>query len=174
MITFGKLRCHFLVRLAVGRIARCLPGNRLACVRAMLWRAAGLTVGRGVNIYHSVSILVGEIAVGDHSYVGPDTLITGGSISIGRNCDISARVILHAGTHEPGGPARRAGRAVTRPIVIGDGVWIGAGATVIAGVSIGNSSVVGAGAVVTVSIPDHALAVGVPARVVRSLESTKR
>jgi acetyltransferase-like isoleucine patch superfamily enzyme len=54
-------------------------------------------------------------------------------------------------------------------ITIEDGCWIGAGAIVLDGVRIGRGSCVGAGAVVTASVPDHALAVGMPARVVRNL-----
>lgn len=55
------------------------------------------------------------------------------------------------------------------PITIGDNVWLGGGAIVLPGVTIGDNSVIGAGAVVTRSIPANVVAVGNPARVVRSL-----
>ena len=52
------------------------------------------------------------------------------------------------------------------PLVVGDGAWLGAGVTVLDGMRIGIGSVVGAGSVVTRDIPDYAVAVGVPARVI--------
>ena len=55
------------------------------------------------------------------------------------------------------------------PISIGDNVWIGGGAIVLPGVSVGADSVIGAGAVVTKDLPAGVLAIGNPARVVRSV-----
>ena len=52
-------------------------------------------------------------------------------------------------------------------IRISDGAWLGAGVIVLSGVTIGKGAVIGAGAVVTHDIPDRAVAVGVPARVVK-------
>jgi acetyltransferase-like isoleucine patch superfamily enzyme len=52
-------------------------------------------------------------------------------------------------------------------IVVGDNVWIGAGAILLPGVTIGVNSIVGAGSVVTQDIPDNKIAVGNPARVIK-------
>ena len=54
----------------------------------------------------------------------------------------------------------------SRGVTLGAGVWMGAGAKVLDGVTIGEHAVVGAGAVVRDDIPPHAIAVGLPARVV--------
>ena len=54
-----------------------------------------------------------------------------------------------------------------RPVRIGDGSWLGHGAVVLPGVTIGRHAVVGAGAVVHRDVPDHGIAAGVPARVVK-------
>ena len=64
---------------------------------------------------------------------------------------------------------RRAKWEAGAPITIGDNVWIGGGAIVLAGVSIGDNSIVGAGAVVTRDVPANVVAVGNPARVVREV-----
>ena len=66
---------------------------------------------------------------------------------------------------------RRNRLGVTKPIHIGNDVWIGGGAVILPGVNIGNNVVVGAGAVVTHDIPDNSLALGVPARVVREIDN---
>lgn len=55
-------------------------------------------------------------------------------------------------------------------VTIGDNVFIGAGSIVLPGVSIGNNVVIGAGSVVSCDIPDNCVAVGNPARVVRSID----
>jgi acetyltransferase-like isoleucine patch superfamily enzyme len=52
-------------------------------------------------------------------------------------------------------------------ILVDDGAWLGFGVIVLSGVTIGKGAVVGAGSVVTKDIPDNAIAVGVPARVVK-------
>ena len=54
------------------------------------------------------------------------------------------------------------------PVVIGDDVWLGAGAMVLDGVQIGKGCIVGAGSVVTKNLPDYAVAVGVPAKILKN------
>ena len=78
-------------------------------------------------------------------------------------------VQLYTATHPLDRAARAAGLEYARPIRIGDGVWIGGGAIVLPGVTIGDGCVVGAGSVVTRDLPPLALAVGNPARIIRSL-----
>ncbi len=65
-------------------------------------------------------------------------------------------------------PSRRADMHPA-PVVIGWNVWIGANATILPGVTIGDDAVVGAASVVTKDVPAGAIAVGSPARVVRSV-----
>lgn len=59
---------------------------------------------------------------------------------------------------------------ITKPIKIGDYVYIGNNVIILPGVTIGNNVVIGAGAVVSKSIPDNSLAVGVPARVIKTAD----
>ena len=65
-------------------------------------------------------------------------------------------------------PYKYQGMTEPVPIRIGHGSWIGQNVVITPGVSIGAQCVVGANSVVTASIPDHSVAIGVPARVVRS------
>jgi maltose O-acetyltransferase len=66
-------------------------------------------------------------------------------------------------------PERRLERPKSRPIVIGDNVWIGARVIVLGGVTIGDDSCIGAGSLVIDDVPPRTLAAGVPARVIRDL-----
>ena len=59
---------------------------------------------------------------------------------------------------------------ITKPIVVGDNVYIGNNAIILPGVTIGNNVIIGAGAVVSRSVPDNSVAVGVPARVIKTAD----
>jgi acetyltransferase-like isoleucine patch superfamily enzyme len=84
-------------------------------------------------------------------------------------------VLLAAGVHVPSGAETHGAADVERPIRdqpgrrtlvrIGEGTWVGSAAVVMH--SVGCHAVIGAGAVVTAPVPDYAVAVGVPARIVR-------
>jgi maltose O-acetyltransferase len=91
------------------------------------------------------------------------------SITIGEDVQIGPNVQLLTPTHPTEPEPRRAKVEAAKPIVIGNNVWLGGGAIVCPGVSIGENTVVGAGAVVTRDLPANVVAVGNPARVIRSL-----
>ena len=90
-------------------------------------------------------------------------------IEIGDDVQFGPNVQLLTPTHPTDAELRRAKWEAALPITIEDNVWIGGGAIVLPGVTIGENAIVGAGAVVTKDIPPNTLAVGNPARVVRSL-----
>jgi maltose O-acetyltransferase len=77
-------------------------------------------------------------------------------------------VFIGTGTHQidPIG-SHSAGTGVSRDVVIGDGVWLGACSTILPGVSVGAKAVVAAGAVVTHDVPPRSLVAGIPARVIK-------
>lgn len=112
----------------------------------------------------------GFIRVGRNSYVGPQAILRGdGGLEIGENALISPQVVMMSAEHifaDPSVPIYQQGET-RRGIMIEDDVWIGAGAKVLDGVRIGHGAVIGAGAVVTRDVPPLAVAVGVPARVLK-------
>ena len=83
-------------------------------------------------------------------------------IDIGKNVIISERVVIRDSHNHK---ILKKDFKETAPIVIGDNVWIGLGATILSGVTIGDGAVIAAGAVVTKDVPPKALVAGVPATV---------
>jgi maltose O-acetyltransferase len=113
---------------------------------------------------------------GSHITVGARTFINAGftaldvaRISIGADCQIGPHVQLLTAIHPLEPQPRRDKLEAAKPITIGDNVWLGGGAIVLPGVTIGENSVVGAGTVVTKDIPANCVAVGNPARVIKSV-----
>jgi len=90
-------------------------------------------------------------------------------IRIGQDCQIGPNVQLLTPTHPVEPQPRRDKLEAAQPITIGDNVWLGGGVIVLPGVSIGDNSVIGAGAVVAKDVPADVIAVGNPARVIRSI-----
>lgn len=146
-----------------------LPATRCFALKRRMLRWCGANIGPGVRIASSVHILMsGDLSIGEDTWIGHDVLIVGGnaSVTIGSRVDIAPRVTFVTGTHEIDRGGRRiAGAGASSPIVVRDGAWIGASATVLGGVTVGEMSVVGAGALVNRDVPHSSMAAGVPARV---------
>ncbi|MFK3982968.1 sugar O-acetyltransferase [Micromonospora sp. NPDC050397] len=113
---------------------------------------------------------------GYHISIGAGTFVNYGAvlldvapITIGADVQIGPNVQLLTPTHPTEPEPRRAKWEAAKPITIGDNVWLGAGAIVLAGVTIGENTVVGAGAVVTRDLPANVVALGNPARPTRHL-----
>ena len=112
-------------------------------------------IGQGAVIMMGAVINIGAV-------VGPGTMIDmgavlGGRATVGARCHIGAGAVL-AGVVEP---------ASATPVIVEDGVLIGANAVVIEGVHIGENAVVAAGAVVIEDVPANAVVAGSPARIIK-------
>lgn len=127
---------------------------------------------RKVVVQHGASVAAhafvhGPVTLAPEVSVNPYATLDGGrkGIVIGAGSRIATRATLFAFDHgvAPDRPVREQG-VRSRGIVVGEDVWIGAGATVTDGVRIGDYAVVGAGAVVTKDVPPWAVVGGVPAR----------
>lgn len=111
-----------------------------------------------------------NITIGARSFVNYNmTALDVAAITIGEDCQIGPNVQLLTPTHPLEPQPRRDKLEAAKPITIGDNVWLGGGAIVLPGVTIGNNTVIGAGAVVTKDVPANVVAVGNPARPVRTL-----
>lgn len=95
-------------------------------------------------------------------------ILDGGEVRIGNNVMLAPGVLINTPQHPVDAGERRTAREYVRPVIIGDDVWIGAGAVICPGVTIGEGCVIGAGAVVVKDIPAHSVAVGNPAKVVKN------
>jgi maltose O-acetyltransferase len=117
-----------------------------------------------------------ELSVGGTLEIGERTFINYGCsigaselVRIGPRCSLGTHAILMDNDFHTIDPERRQQRPASQPIVLEENVWLGARVIVLKGVTIGADSVIGAGSVVTRDIPPRSVAVGAPARVVRSL-----
>ena len=113
----------------------------------------------------------GTLCIGANCWVGCNLTVSGnGTVTIGDNCDIAPDVTFLTGGHRIGSHARRAGEGETYRISVGNGVWIGAHATVLNNIGIGDGSVIAACACVRRDVPADTMVAGVPARVIKELE----
>lgn len=108
-----------------------------------------------------------QIIIGDNFYLNAGCHLQG-NITIGRDVMIGPKTVIWGRDH---------GMSLDQPmknqvhikedIIIGDDVWIAASVTILKGVHIGKGAVIGAGSVVIKNIPEYAIAVGNPAKVIK-------
>lgn len=142
-----------------------------AKIRQARWKARLGMMGTGTLIYRSVVV---------HSphkvFIGNDVAIAefvhiwgGGTVSIGDDVLIASHAVITSQTHSLETSLYRQ-TSVHQPVTIKNNVWIGSGAIVLPGVTIEEGAVIGAGCVVTKDVPEYGVVVGVPGRLVRTLE----
>ena len=110
-----------------------------------------------------------KVYIGGNSVIGRHCMITAKNlIRIGSNVLMGAyvQVIDHNHGMATGLPIREQPAQIGE-VIIGNDVWIGAGAKILANVHIGDGAIIGSNAVVTTDIPANAIAVGIPAKVIR-------
>jgi sugar O-acyltransferase (sialic acid O-acetyltransferase NeuD family) len=117
-------------------------------------------------IVHPSAIIFEDIKIGNGSVVMPNATINSSSI-IGDHCIINTGAIIEHDANFSDFVHISPGATITGNVNIGEGTQIGAGATVIPGVSIGKWVTVGAGAVIINDIPDYAVVVGSPGKIIK-------
>ena len=145
------------------KILKQLLGN----IEENVWITPPFYVDYGNNIY-----------IGNNTEINMNcTFLDDNKIVIGKNGLIAPNVQIYTAFH-PTNAINRFGmpkedgsfefcKTKTKPVIIGDNVWIGGGTIILPGVTIGNNVVIGAGSVVTKDIPDNKIAFGNPCKVVR-------
>ncbi|MAB22198.1 MULTISPECIES: acyltransferase [Idiomarina] len=130
-------------------------------------KARFLGFEEGASIYDS-SLVFGEVSVGKNTWIGPFTILdgSGGGLSIGSNCSISAGVQIY--THDTVKRSISGGREPieTGKTYIGSDCYIGPNTVIQKGVTIGNNVIVGANSLVNTDIPSWSKAHGTPCKVI--------
>lgn len=150
---------------------------------------AAVRLGRGSSIYLGVMFDLGpeaRVRVGDFTLMNGSRIICDAAIHIGDYCLISWNTVLMDTYRVPvassarrpllelaaqRSPRRVEADAPSRPICIGNSVWIGFDSCVLPGVTVGEGAIVGARSVVAEDVPPYAIVAGNPARVIRQLDA---
>ena len=146
--------------------------------RSMLLKDLLKDVGKGVWIETPFLCDYGAyINIGENTFINANCIfIDNNDITIGANGLIGPHVQIYTAEH----PIKAAERIIkseegmryltsSRPVSIGDNVWIGGNSVIFPGITIGNNVTIGAGSVVTKSIPDNVLAYGNPCKIQKEL-----
>jgi acetyltransferase-like isoleucine patch superfamily enzyme len=167
---YGKHLFHLWVEEVVGGLLRSIPGLIPALMRYGFYRMMFKRLDSfalfypGARITHSY-----DISAGQSLAINSGALIDGrGGLSIGDHVMVGPYAVIVTSDHDYRQTEKPMMKVdhVMAPVAIGNDVWIGAQAVVVAGVKIGNGAVVSAGAVVTENVEDWAVVGGVPAKVI--------
>ena len=128
-------------------------------------------LGEGTVISNQLTVVAPQnVKMGKYSYVMNGVLLmASGGVVVEDYVSIAAHAKLISNDHDP----YFRPIITCKPIIIKEGAWIGAGAAIMKGVTVGKYAIVGANSVVTKDVPDYAVVVGVPAKVIKYLDPEK-
>jgi putative colanic acid biosynthesis acetyltransferase WcaF len=137
--------------------------SRFKCI---LLRCFGAKIGKGVYLKPRVNIhLPWKLKIGDYTWLGEEVFILNlEPVEIGRHCCLSQRAFICTGNHDY---TKIEMPYQNRPIVIADGVWVGAQVFVGPGVRVNTDCVLAAGSVVTKDMPEGMICAGNPCQSIR-------
>ncbi len=168
----NRVRTHYEFARRGAYFRRPINGDVLGALRS-----GRLELGPHVHCEPHVWITVGEQArcsIGEGTFLNQNVMVAAiGRVEIGAHCMFANGCFVTDGDHrfdDPDLPVPWQGFTSKGPTRIGDNVWCGANVVVTSGVTIGERCVIGANSVVTGDIPPFSIAVGAPARVVRTID----
>ncbi len=163
---YERIRCKSLC-YKYNSISPDMVGTRLELLRNILGSTRsvylieqpfmcdyGYNIKIGENFYANHNLLIlddSEVNFGDNVLVGP-------------NCSFYTTI------HPVDPKLRQDGNNTSKPVIVGDNVWICGNVTVLPGVTIGDNSIIGAGSLVCKDIPPNAVAAGNPAKVIKFIK----
>lgn len=157
---------EFLIQL-VSFLPRGLKHN--SCfnkIRTFVIKTTGVKIGLRSYFYPGTIIVnPNNISIGQDTFFNYNCLLSAFSkISIGNRVSVSYNVKIITETHDA---FDKNFKAITKPIVIKDNVWLGAGSIILPGVTIGEGSVIAAGSVVSNDVEPWSIVGGVPAKFIK-------
>ena len=140
-----------------------VPSHHL---RRYVYRALGAEVGKNVVFHFRTEIRgIHKLKIGKGTIVGDNALLAAQrGLTIGENVNISSNVSIYSGAHDHRDPYFRSTPQTTRPITIGNRVWLGSNVIILTGVNIGEGAVCCAGCVVTKDVEPYSVVAGIPAK----------
>ncbi len=138
------------------------PFNIFSGLKVFFLKAFGATLGKGVLIKPGVNIkFPWKLNIGDHAWIGEDVWIDNLSeVLIGSHVTISQGALLLTGSHDH---TKEQFDFISLPVVLEDGVWIGARAVVFGGVTAGSHSILGMNSVAEKNLQPYIIYKGNPA-----------
>ena len=123
-----------------------------------------------IESFCCINNAVGDVVIGEYTRIGIHCTVIG-PVTIGNHVNLAQGITVTALNHNFEDTNLRIDEQgiSTKPVTIGDDVWIGANAVILPGVTIGKHVVVAAGAVVTKDVPDNCIVGGVPAKKIKDL-----
>jgi maltose O-acetyltransferase len=116
-----------------------------------------------------------QVFFGRRFYANTDlTILDENDVRFGDDVMLGPHVSIYSVSHPIDGEIRKTGLEISKPVIIGNGVWIGGNTVINPGVKIGNDTIIGSGSVVTHDIPENVIAAGNPCQVIRPIGEADR
>lgn len=133
----------------------------MSSVLVFLLRLFGAKIGKDVRIKPYLYVhYPWKLVIGDHSWLAECRIENLAEVSIGKNVCISQQAMLLTGNHD----YKKTGfDLITKPILLEDGVWIGAKATVCPGITVHSHAVLTVGSIATKNLEAYSIYQGNPA-----------